>query len=134
MIDTLKRVWNFRVNYAPIRLAIGRSLLSGDIPNNEDFPDDNKRAIDTQQIFSGGGTDYTPLFRALIVQRHNRVLSDDEFLHLLKAHVDHGFALIKNDTSGFKSEDDYLVELTRKGLELRTEESALRPETISAFG
>ena len=48
-------------------------------------------------MFSGGGTDYTPLFRALVVQRHRRVLSDDEFLHLLKAHVDHGFQLIKND-------------------------------------
>ena len=35
LIDTLKRVWNFRVNYAPIRLAIGRSLLSGDVPNFE---------------------------------------------------------------------------------------------------
>lgn len=95
------------------------------------------RAIDTQQIFSGGGTDYTALFRALIVQRHNRVLSDDEFLQLLKAHVDHGFALIKNDTSGFKSEDDYvdyLVELTRKGLEQRTEESAPMIETTPAFG
>ncbi len=95
------------------------------------------RAIDTQQIFSGGGTNYTPLFRALIVQRHNRALSDEEFLHLLKAHVDHGFALIKNDTSGFKSEDDYidyLVELTRKGLEQRTEESAPMIETTPAFG
>ncbi len=95
------------------------------------------RAIDTQQIFSGGGTDYTPLFRALVVQRHERIVSDDEFLHLLKAHVDHGFALIKNDISGFKSEDDYvdyLVELTRKGLEQRTEESAPTIETTPAFG
>jgi hypothetical protein len=85
------------------------------------------RAIDTQQIFSGGGTDYTPLFRALVVQRHRRALSDDEFLHLLKAHVDHGFQLIKNDTAGFKFEDDYvdyLVELTRAGLEQRTQEAA----------
>ena len=63
LIDTLKRVWNFRVNYAPIRLAIGRSLLSGDIPDFELRGEDG-RAIDTQQIFSGGGTDYTPLFRA----------------------------------------------------------------------
>ena len=71
------------------------------------------------------------------MQRHNRVLSDDEFLHLLKAHVDHGFALIKNDTSGFKSKDDYvdyLVELTRKGLEQRTEESAPMIETTPSFG
>lgn len=77
------------------------------------------------------------LFRALIVQRHNRVLSDDEFLHLLKAHVDQGGSLIKNDTSGFKSEDDYvdyLVELTRKGLEQRTEESVPMIETTPAFG
>lgn len=40
LIDTLKRVWNFRVNYAPIRLAIGRSLLSGDIPNSEQRGED----------------------------------------------------------------------------------------------
>ncbi len=136
MVDTLKRVWNFRVNYAPIRLAIGRSLLSGDIPDFELRGEDG-RAIDTQQIFSGGGTDYTPLFRALIVQRHNRVLSDDEFLQTLKAHVDHGFALIKNDTEGFKSEDDYvdyLVELTRAGLEQRTQEAAPEIETTPAFG
>ena len=61
LIDTLKRVWNFRVNYAPIRLAIGRSLLSGDVPDFELRGEDG-RAIDTQQIFSGGGTHYTPLF------------------------------------------------------------------------
>lgn len=45
--------------------------------------------------------------------------------------------MIKNDTSGFKSEDDYvdyLVELTRKGLEQRTEESAPVIETTPAFG
>ncbi len=95
------------------------------------------RAIDTQQIFSGGGTDYTPLFRALVVQRHRRTLSDDEFLHLLKAHVDHGFALIKNDTAGFKSEDDYvdyLVELTRAGLEQRNQEAAPEIAATPAFG
>ncbi len=95
------------------------------------------RAIDTQQIFSGGGADYTPLFRALVVQRHRRALSDDEFLHLLKAHVDHGFQLIKNDTAGFKSEDDYvdyLVELTRAGLEQRNQEAAPEIAATPAFG
>lgn len=136
LVDTLKRVWNFRVNYAPIRLAVGRSLLSGDIPAFELRGEDG-RAIDTQQIFSGGGTDYTPLFRSLIVQRHQRVLSDDEFLQLLKDHVDHGFNLIRNDTDGFKSEDDYvdyLVELTRTGLEQRTQEAAPTIEATPAFG
>jgi Cdc6-like AAA superfamily ATPase len=125
----------FEIN-APIRLAIGRSLLSGDVPDFELRGEDG-RAIDTQQIFSGGGTDYTPLFRALIVQRHNRALSDDEFLGLLKAHVDHGFALIANDIGGFKSEDDYvdyLVELTRGGLEQRTQEAAPQIAATPAFG
>lgn len=136
LIDTLKRVWNFRVNYAPIRLAVGRSLLSGDIPAFE-LRGEEGRSIDTQQIFSGGGTDYSALFRSLIVQRHSRVLSDDEFLHILKTHVDHGFQLIANDTSGFKSEDeyvDYLVELTRVGLEQRTQQAAPIIETTPAFG
>ena len=71
------------------------------------------------------------------MQRHCRALSDDEFLHLLKAHVDHGFQLIKNDTAGFKSEDDYvdyLVELTRAGLEQRTQEAAPTIATTPAFG
>lgn len=136
LVDTLKRVWNFRVNYAPIRLAIGRSLLSGDIPSFELRSEDG-RAIDTQQIFSGGGTDYTPLFRALIVQRHGKILNDDDFLHTLKVHIDHGFQLIANDTDGFKSEDeyvDYLVELTRTGLDQRKQEAAPMIETTPAFG
>ena len=136
LIDTLKRVWNFRVNYAPIRLAIGRSLLSGDLPSIENHGGDG-RAIDTQQIFSGGGTDYTPLFRALIVQRHGRSLTDEEFLQMLKIHVDHGFQLIANDTNGFKSEDeyvDYLVDLTRTGLEQRKQAAAPMIETTPAFG
>jgi DNA sulfur modification protein DndE len=63
-------------------------------------------------------------------------LTDDEFLPLLKAHVEHGFALIANDTSGFKSEDDYveyLVNLTRNGLEQRSQEAAPRIEPIPAF-
>ena len=56
---------------------------------------------------------------------------------MLKAHVDHGFQLIKLDTDGFKSEDDYvdyLVELTRAGLEQRTQEAAPVIETTPAFG
>ncbi len=64
-------------------------------------------------------------------------MTDDEFLQLLKAHVDHGFALIANDTGGFKSEDDYvdyLVELTRTGLEQRTQEAAPTIEATPAFG
>lgn len=71
------------------------------------------------------------------MQRRNRALSDDDFLSLLKAHVDHGFALIANDTGGFKSEDDYvdyLVELTRGGLEQRTQEAAPQIAATAAFG
>lgn len=58
-------------------------------------------------------------------------------MQLLKAHVDHGFQLIKNDTAGFKSEDDYvdyLVELTRAGLEQRAREAAPQIEVTPAFG
>ncbi|HSK73232.1 MAG TPA: DUF87 domain-containing protein, partial [Pyrinomonadaceae bacterium] len=47
------------------------------------------------------------------------------------------FYLIRNDTSGFKSEDDYvdyLIELTRTGLEQRTQEAAPVIETTPAFG
>jgi DNA sulfur modification protein DndE len=76
-------------------------------------------------------------FALWLCRRHRRALSDDEFLHLLKAHVDHGFQLIKNDTAGFKSEDDYvdyLVELTRAGLEQRNHEAAPQIATIPAFG
>ena len=49
----------------------------------------------------------------------------------------HGFDLIRNDTDGFKSEDDYvdyLVELTRTGLEQRTQEAAPTIEATPAFG
>lgn len=70
-------------------------------------------------------------------RRNRRALTDDEFLQLLKAHVDHGFQLIRNDTAGFKSEDDYvdyLVELTRAGLEQWTQEAAPQIETTPAFG
>lgn len=97
IVDTLKRVWDVRVNYVPIRIAIGRSLLSGDLPTPDLYPADG-RAIDTQQILSAGDADYAPLYRSLIVQRHKRALTDDEFLQLLKAHVDHGFNLIRQDT------------------------------------
>lgn len=116
-------------------MTIKSVLLSSDMPDFELRGEDG-RAIDTQQIFSGGGTDYTPLFRALIVQRHKRALSDDEFLQFLKAHVDHGFQLIKNDTAGFKFEDDYVdysKELTRAGLEQRTQEAAPQIEVPEGF-
>jgi Cdc6-like AAA superfamily ATPase len=124
-----------RVNYVPIRIAIGRSLLSGDLLVPDSYPADG-RAIDTQQIFSGGGTDYAPLFRAMIVQRHGQVLDDNEFLQLIKAHVDHGFELIKQDCSSFKSQDDYvdyLIELTQSGLEQRNIEVQPTPESVPAF-
>jgi Cdc6-like AAA superfamily ATPase len=136
LIDKLKRVWDVRVNYVPIRIAIGRSLLSGDKPNPNEYEDDKKRAIDTQQIFSGGGTDYSPLFRALIVQRHDGALNEDEFLRLVKAHVDHGFQLIEIDTKDFKTTDqyvDYLVELTQAGLDQRKTEAPPQVEAVPAF-
>jgi DNA sulfur modification protein DndE len=135
LVDMLKRVWDVRVNYVPIRIAIGRSLLSGDLPNPDDYPADG-RAIDTQQILSAGETDYSPLFHALIVQRHGRILTDEEFLHLLKAHVDHGFELIRQDCASFKSADDYtdyLIELTQSGLEQRTLEALPTPEIVPSF-
>ena len=135
LIDTLKRVWDIRPFYVPIRIAIGRSLLSGDKPQIENYPTDG-RAIDTQQIFSGGGTDYAPLFRALLVQRHGRALTDDEFLHLLKAHVDHGFELIQKETESFKNNDeyvDYLVELAQLGLAQRDIEAAPKMEATAVF-
>lgn len=136
LIDTLRRNWDMRVNYVPIRIAIGRSLLSGDVIKAEDYPDDNKRAIDTQQIFGGGGADYASLFRALIVQRHGCSVGDDEFLPLLKAHVDHGFNLIRGDAETFRSSDDwvdYLIELTESGLEQRKREDAPNVEATAAF-
>lgn len=71
------------------------------------------------------------------MQRHEKALNDKEFLNLLKAHIDHGFDLIKNDTSEFKSEDDYvdyLVELTRTGLKQRDLEAAPTIEATPAFG
>lgn len=135
LVDRLKREWDVRVYYMPIRIAIGRSLRSGDMPDVEKYPSDG-RSIDIQQIFSGGGTDYTPLFRALIAQRHGRSLNDDEFLRLLKAHVDHGFELIKYETEKFKNNDeylDYLVELAQFGLDQRTQETHTSPEIIKAF-
>ena len=135
LVDTLKRVWDVRHNYVPIRIAIGRSLLSGDQPNPDDYPADG-RAIDTQQIFSSGSSDYAALFRALIVQRHGRQLDEDELLRLLKAHVDHGFALIRRDTESFRSPDDYidyLIELTQTGLGQRAIEAAPVAEAVPAF-
>jgi DNA sulfur modification protein DndE len=135
IVDTLKRVWDVRVNYVPIRIAIGRSLLSGDIPHPDNYPADG-RAIDTQQILSAGEADYAPLFRALIVQRHGRTMDDDEFLPTLKAHIDHGFQLIKQDSSSFKNTDDfvdYLIELTALGLEQRTLDAPPTLKTIDAF-
>ncbi|MBI3649432.1 MAG: DndE family protein [Acidobacteria bacterium] len=135
IVDTLKRVWDVRVNYVPIRIAIGRSLLSGDLPSPDAFPADG-RSIDTQQILSAGEADYAALYRALIVQRHKRALTDDEFLQLLKAHVDHGFNLIRQDTATFKSTDDwvdYLIELTQTGLEQRKLETPPAPEIVPSF-
>lgn len=135
LVDKLKRVWDVRLNYVPIRIAIGRSLLSGDSPNPDEYAADG-RAVDTQQVFSGGGTDYTPLFRALIVQRHGQILNDDEFLRLLKAHVDHGFQLIEKDCGAFKSNDDYvdyLIELAQLGLEQRALDAPPALEVVPAF-
>ncbi|MEW6126197.1 MAG: DndE family protein [Acidobacteriota bacterium] len=135
VVDTLKRVWDVRVNYVPIRIAIGRSLLSGDTPNPSAANTDG-RAIDMQQILSAGESDYAPLFRALITQRHKQVLSDDEFLQLLKAHIDHGFDLIREDSKTFKNSDDwvdYLIELTQTGLDQRKQEALPQPEIVASF-
>ena len=135
LIDTLKRVWDVRHNYVPIRIAIGRSLFSGDHPCPDNYQADG-RTIDTQQVL-GTGSDGSleAIFRALIVQRHGRPLSDEEFLALLKAHIDHGFELIRRDTEVFKAPDDYvdyLVDLTQAGLEQRRLTLPTRAPAVSA--
>jgi len=125
-----------RVNYVPIRIAIGRSLLSGDAPNPEAFTDDSRRAIDTQQIFAGGGVDYAALFHALIIQRLGRQLNDVEFLLHLKAYIDYGFQLIRQDSQTFKSTDDwvdYLIELTQLGLSQRAQIAPPVIESVPAY-
>lgn len=85
---------------------------------------------------SGVETDFTPLFRALVVRRHKRALTDNEFLQLLKAHVRYGFALIKNDSAGFKSKDDYadyLVELARAFTRINTDGKRIKQILFCKF-
>jgi DNA sulfur modification protein DndE len=69
------------------------------------------------------------------MQRHGRQVSDEEFLPLLKAHVDHGFRLIREDSQHFKSTDDwvdYLIELTERGLDERASAADTSPAAADA--
>ena len=85
-------------NYAPFilsKLAISMSLKSKEILRETDFKTDSYGLELNRQTISG---EYDDLFKALIGQHENKLLTDDEYFpKYLKAHLDRGAKLLYSE-------------------------------------
>jgi DNA sulfur modification protein DndE len=113
--NLIKLVRRFKLganrDYVAARLALARSLASNQQPPLPEGPNSNKSILLPTLT-----RPYESLFRALITQRHQKQLSDAQYIDYLTAHIEHGLELMVKETEK-EDADDYLVRLAREGLE-----------------
>lgn len=112
------------------RIAIVRSLISPEL----DYDESTARP--------GGGKEYhrrallgddlkDSMFKALIVQRHQKHFdNDDEFMKVVKYHLDRGLDLISNEIPNYHDIWHYLTDLLKTGIEqvpIKKQEEVVEP-------
>lgn len=108
-LEDLKQRTNITPNIL-CRYAISLSIL-------EDTPVDINKVKDTngqefnRQILTGH---YDSIFKAMIVQKEKEPLSDEEYFPVyIKAHIERGVELLKNNYDLTGSKEKFLINLAR---------------------
>jgi hypothetical protein len=104
-------------DYVPARIALGRSLKidrDPDYKTDIKIPDKDKRrkAIPLTTLEQGNRL----FFQALLSQRYQHKVEEDEYVDLLTRHIEHGLWVIHNETEKVKGYD-YLSVLVGNGRE-----------------
>jgi ABC-type oligopeptide transport system ATPase subunit len=101
-------------DYIPMRIAFGRSLQvnkHATVPQADQETQDKLNTIKRKELQlttfeQGQGL----IFQALLSQKYQRKIEDDEYVDLITQHIEHGLWIIYNDTDKIKGYD-YLVRI-----------------------
>lgn len=122
VIERLRQLYDFKYKYVPARIAIAYSLQKNKTFVLDDImqADSSGQEFDENDLF--GGRDNFTLYKALFCQHYGRILDDNEFLRLVKLHLDYGLEQIANEVlrtdKGRNAHIDYLMSIVRRGLNL----------------
>jgi|GEM_PF-1510451 hypothetical protein len=119
-LQNVKRRLNLtgQPNYIPMRIAFGRSLQ---VDREPIFEEANKEILEKargvrgneQPAVSTFEQDEGLIFQALLSQKYQRKIEDDEYVDKITAHVEHGLYLIYHETEKLQGYD-YLAAIASK--------------------
>lgn len=97
-------------NYVPMRIAFGRSIQLGEEPKYEEADEEVLRKAknirgNEQPYVSTFEQNHGLIFRALLTQKYQKRLEDNEYVELLTQHVEHGLYRIAKETDKLKGYD-----------------------------
>lgn len=108
-LEDLKQRTNITPNIL-CRYAIGLSLLE-ETPVVLDKVKDTNGQEFNRQVLTG---QYDAIFRALIIQKAEKPLTDEEYFPAyIKAHIERGVELLKNNYDLAGNKDKFLINLAR---------------------
>lgn len=138
IVDHLTTLYNFKFDGIIARIAFAYSLQLNkkfDLSYDVQIGSEGKEWRDERALFgvSADEKSYFVIYKAMLDQHYNTILSEDNFVKLFKRHLDFGLEKIygdlddKNITSGYHI--SYLMKIVKNGLELISESNPFIPQT-----
>lgn len=126
-IDQLTMLYNFKYDGIISRIAFCYSLQLNkkfDLKEEVQMVSDGKDWRDERALFgvSSDEKSYFVIYKSMLDQHYNQILTEDEFIKLFKRHLDFGLEKISTDlknqniSSGYHI--SYLMKIVKSGLEL----------------
>jgi DNA sulfur modification protein DndE len=137
LIDQLTTLYNFKYDGIIARVAFCLSLQYNkkfEFLDDTQIGSDGKDWRDERALFGVSADDksYYVVYKALLDQHYNQILTEDDFVKLFKRHLDFGLEKIntdiqdKNITGGFHI--SYLMKIVKNGLDLINEINPFIPQ------
>ena len=138
LIDQLTTLYNFKYDGIIARVGFCLSLQLNkkfELLDDTQTGSDGKDWRDERPLFGVSADDksYYAIYKAMLDQHYNQILTEDDFVKLFKRHLDFGLEKInaelqdKNITGGFHI--SYLMKIVKNGLELINETNPFIPQS-----
>jgi DNA sulfur modification protein DndE len=128
IIDKLNNLYNFKYEGIIPRIAFAISIMNNkafEFSNNISLSADGRDFRDDRSLFGTiieGRSNY-PIFKAVLDQHYNKLLTEEEFSKLFRLHLDDGLMIIskeiKNKDITTGSHINYLMKQVKKGLDFQ---------------
>src|SRR5699024_9946932 len=97
LLDRITSIYSFKRDTVTSRIAIAMSIASGKLFSNEEpsLSQDGREYTPTSNIFGRlvKDTDNFILYKTIFDQHYNQNLTESEFIHLYKHHLNDGLSL-----------------------------------------